>query len=330
MTSQAESKLPTRFGLLLINDFTLISMSSVVEPLRMANRISGKDVYRWKMISQSGKAVAASVGTSINADSGIEDPDVFNDLDAIIVCGGRRMEEQTTEPVLRWLKAASNIGISLGAICTGSYVLAKAGLLDQYSCSIHWENIAAVSDLFPHVKVSQSIYTIDRDRLTSSGGTAPIDMMLYLIRNQCGADVSAGVAEQFVYDHIRKSGDHQRVPLKHRVGNQSEKLITAVELMEANVKEPISQSELADYVGLSRRQLQRLFHRYLACTPSRHYLEIRLLRARELLRQTNMSLVEISSQTGFGSSSHFSKSYKEFYNYSPSEERRKSVQSATA
>ena len=203
-------------------------------------------------------------------------------------------------------------------------------MLDQYNCSIHWENIASVTDLFPRVSVSRRVYTIDRDRMTSSGGTAPVDMMLHLIRSQCGADVSAGVAEQFVYEYVRESSDRQRVPLKHTVGNQSEKLVIAVELMEANIKEPIGQSDLAAYVGLSRRQLQRLFQRYLTCTPSRHYMEIRLSRAREYLRQTNMSLVDISSQTGFGSSSHFSKSYKEFYDYSPSEERRKRAKGTTA
>jgi transcriptional regulator GlxA family with amidase domain len=317
------SKLPTRFGFLLINDFTLISMSSAVEPLRMANRICRKDFYQWCTISQSGKQVKASDGLSINVDFGIEDPEVLCDLDAIIVCAGRRVKEYTTEPVMRWLVAASKAGITLGAVCTGSYLLAKAGLLDQYSCSIHWENMAAVSDSYPRVNVSSHVYTIDRDRMTSSGGTAPVDMMLHLIRHQCGADVSAGVAEQFVYDNVRESTDRQRVPLKHTIGNQSEKLVTAVELMEANIKEPISQTDLAAYVGLSRRQLQRLFHRYLTCTPSRYYKEIRLSRAREYLRQTNLSLVDISSQTGFGSSSHFSKSYKEFFSYSPSEERRK-------
>lgn len=315
--------LPTRFGFLLINDFTLISMSSAVEPLRMANRITGKDVYQWRIISETGRSVTASDGLSVNADYGINDNDVFTNIDAIIVCSGRRVENSTTDAVLRWLKSADHAGLALGAICTGSYLLAKAGLLDGFRCSVHWENIGSVTDLFPRVSVSQSVYTIDRSRYTSSGGTAPVDMMLHLVRRQCGAEVSAGVAEQFVHERVRRSSDQQRVPLKHTVGNQSEKLIIAVELMEANIREPISQAELASYVDLSRRQLQRLFQRYLTCTPSRHYLQIRLARARELLHQTRMSLVEISSLTGFVASSHFSKSYKEFYGYSPSEERRR-------
>ena len=297
-------------------------MSSAVEPLRMANRLSGSSFYSWRTIGETGEDVVASDGLSVNAEYSIDDPDVFSDLDAVFVCGGRRIDQSTTEPMLRWLKKADAHGIALGATCTGSYVLARAGLLDGYRCSVHWENIASVTDLFPNVSVSRSVYTIDRNRYTSSGGTAPVDMMLHLVRHQLGAEVSAGVAEQFVHERVRGTADRQRVPLRHTIGNQSEKLIIAVELMEANIKEPISQTELAGYVGLSRRQLQRLFQRYLMCTPSRKYLQIRLLRARELLHQTNMSLVEIATQTGFVASSHFSKSYKEFYGYSPSSERR--------
>ncbi len=147
-------------------------------------------------------------------------------------------------------------------------------------------------------------------------------MMLTIVRRQCGAEVSAGVAEQFIYERIRDPRELQRVPLRHYVGKQSRKLVVAVDLMEANIREPIGQLELASYVDLSRRQLQRLFQKFLLCTPSRYYLQLRLQRARELLLQTDMSLVEVAAQTGFVSNSHFSKSYKEFFGYAPSTERR--------
>ena len=323
MTSKSRSMLPTSFGFLLINDFTLISMSSAVETLRMANRVARQDVYGWKMISESGDAVRASDGVSVNVDCSMTEADTLHGVDAVIVCGGRRVESSVTEEVIRWLKKVSHAGFALGSTCTGSYVLAKAGLLDGYRCSIHWENIAALTDMFAKVHVRQSIYTIDRDRYTSSGGTTPIDMMLYFVRRQFGPEITAGVADQFVYERVRQPDDMQRVPLKHHGGRQSAKLVTAVELMEANISEPISQLELAGFVDLSRRQLQRLFHQHLLCTPSRYYLQLRLQRARELLRQTDLSLVEIAQQTGFVSNSHFSKSYKEFCGYSPSIERRR-------
>jgi transcriptional regulator GlxA family with amidase domain len=322
MNPSAPVKLPTRFGFLLVNDFTLISMSSAVEPLRMANRICNKKIYEWKMISETGAPVSASNGLSVNVDRGIEDVDTLAGVEVLVVCGGWNIEKNATDAIVRWLRSVGQSNVGFGSTCTGSYVLAKAGLLDDYRCSVHWENMGAMTDLFPKVHVSRSIYTIDRDRYTCSGGTAPVDMMLHLIRRECGPEVSAGVAEQFIYERIRRASDKQRVPLKHVIGNRSEKLIVAVELMEANVREPISQTDIASYTGVSRRQLQRLFERYLLCTPSRYYSQIRLARARELLHQTNMSLVEISVLTGFVSSSHFSKSYKEHFGHSPSAERK--------
>ena len=323
MSAAAENTLVTRFGFLLVNDFTLISMSSAIEPLRMANRISKQEVYRWKTLSETGGPVNASDGLSVNVDCGIDDPDALTGIDVLVVCGGWNIEQNTTEGVIRWLRSIANRDIGFGSTCTGSYVLAEAGLLDGYRCSVHWENMGPMTDLFPKAHVSRSVYTIDRDRYTCSGGTSPVDMMLHLIKRKCGPDVSAGVAEQFIYERIRRSGEKQRVPLKHMVGNQSEKLVVAVELMEANIKEPISQVDIASYTGVSRRQLQRLFERYLQCTPSRYYSQIRLARARELLHQTSMSLVEISALTGFVSSSHFSKSYKEHFGHSPSAERKR-------
>jgi transcriptional regulator GlxA family with amidase domain len=323
MNPSAPAKLPTHFGFLLINDFTLISMSSAIEPLRMANRICDRDIYQWKVISETGAPVSASDGLSVNVDCGIDHGDVISGIDVLIVCGGWNVEKNTTAAVVRWLKSIAPSNVGFGSTCTGSYVLAEAGLLDGFRCSVHWENMGSMTDLFPHAHVSRSVYTIDRNRYTCSGGTSPVDMMLHLIRQECGPEVTAGIAEQFIYERIRHSNDKQRVPLKHVVGNQSEKLIVAVELMEANVREPISQSDISLYVGVSRRQLQRLFQRYLLCTPTRYYSQIRLARARELLHQTSMSLVEISALTGFVSSSHFSKSYKELYSHSPSAERKR-------
>lgn len=313
--------LPTCFGFLLLEEFTLISVSSAIETLRMANREAGAHIYSWRMISASGDPVSASDGLSISADFGIGDDIRAGELDAVVACGGERIERHCEKPVLHWLRAHSARGLALGSTCTGSYLLAKAGVLDGYRCTIHWEKYAALTEEFPNIAVSRNIYMVDRDRFTSSGGTAPMDMMLYFIRRQLGADISAGVADQFVHDRIRDTRDLQHVPLRHQVGGQSTKLVAAVELMESNIREPLSQVELASYVGLSRRQLQRLFQKYLLTSPSRYYLYLRLARARELLFQTSLSIVEISAQSGFVSSSHFSTTYRELYGNTPSVDR---------
>ncbi len=287
----------------------------------MANRICGENEYAWTTLSLTGDAVSASDGLSIIVDRGIGDDGATQGLDVIIVCGGQRVEQNLSQSLRKWLRSADQQAKGLGAICTGSFILADAGLLDGYSCSIHWENLAALEDQFPNVDVRRKIFTIDRNRYTSSGGTTPVDMMLHIIRLQCGLEVSAGVAEQFIFDRIRRPDDEQRVPLRHTEGRQSEKLVIAAELMDANIKEPIGQEDLASYVGLSRRQLQRLFQRYLSCTPSTYYVQVRLQRAQQLLRQTSKSVVEISVSTGFVSSSHFSKAYKKHFGHSPSAER---------
>ena len=325
MNTIRKNKLPSRFGFLLLNDFTLISLSSAIAPLRMANRICGGNDYTWKTLSMTGEAVSASDGLSVNVDSAIDDENILDGLDAVIVCGGRRVKNNSSKALSVWLRSVDKQGVGLGAICTGSYILADAGLLDGYSCSIHWENLAALADQFPNVNVSKSIFTIDRDRITCSGGTTPVDMMLHIIGSQYGPDLSAGIAEQFIYERIRQSDDEQRIPLRFSDGRQSEKLLVAAERMDANIREPISQEDLAAYVGLSRRQLQRLFQRYLSCTPSSYYLKIRLQRAKQLLRQTSHSIVEISVSSGFISSSHFSKAYREMYGHSPSSERQRTV-----
>ncbi len=314
-------QLPTRFSFLLLNDFTLICVAAAIEPLRMANRILRREQYTWRLLSEDGQIVTSSDGVAVKVDAGIGDVEGLGGVDAVIVCGGLHVERNLGVHNARWLRGLHQRGYSLGALCTGAYALADAGLLDGYSCSIHWENMATLREMFPRVRVTNNLFTIDRGRFTSAGGTSPTDMMLDFVTRAHGNQLGAEIADVLLSDRIRHAEEKQRVPLRHLVGNQSEKLITAVELMEANLKEPIRQEDLAHYVGLSRRQLQRLFRKHLQCAPSRYYLQLRLVRARELLQQTALSILEISSVCGFVSTSHFSKSYKEFFGYSPSRER---------
>jgi transcriptional regulator GlxA family with amidase domain len=318
---------PRKFGFLLLNEFTLISLSAAIEPLRMANRICERQHFTWKTLSEDGGAVAASDGLNINVDCSIASPGALEDMDLLIVCGGINIEKNFSTGIAQFLRVADRDGVALGGICTGSQVLAAAGLLDGIRCSIHWENLGAVTRTYPDVPVGRSLFTIDRCRYTSSGGTAPLDLILHIISAQLGSDISVAVAEQFICDRIRRTDDEQRIPLRHQIGSKSAKLIAAVGLMEANLREPIGQDELAAYVDLSRRQLQRLFDKYLLCSPSRYYLKLRLRRARELLLATRMSIADITAECGFISTSNFSKSYKELFGYAPSMERDRQLES---
>ncbi|SFB07867.1 GlxA family transcriptional regulator [Pseudomonas sp. NFPP24] len=303
---------------LLLDQFTLMSLAAAVEPLRMANQLSGQELYKWHTASPDGNPVWASDGVPITPDGSILS---VPPADIVMVCGGIGIQGTVTGELVKWLRSQARYAKRLGGICTGSVVLARAGLLDGYECSVHWEWLAAMQEAFPRVTVSSSLFTLDRDRLTSSGGTAPLEMMLHLIGREHGHELSAAISDMFVYERIRNEQDHQRVPLKHMLGTQQPKLQEVVALMEANLEEPINLDELAAYVALSRRQLERMFQKYLHCSPSRYYLRLRLIRARQLLKQTPISIVELAVLCGFVSTPHFSKCYREYFGVPPSDER---------
>jgi transcriptional regulator GlxA family with amidase domain len=209
----------------------------------------------------------------------------------------------------------------LGGICTGSYLLAKAGLLNGYQNTIHWELLASCLEEFPLVKSCNKLFTFDRNRMSCSGGTAPIDMMLQLISKEYGKKLTTAISDMFSHEHIRDENDQQRIPLQHIVGATQSKLQDVVTLMEANIEEILCLDELAIFVDLSRRQLERLFQKYLNCSPHRYYLQLRLGKARQLLKQTNMSIIEIAIACGFVSTPHFSKCYRNSFSIPPRDER---------
>ena len=316
--AQPQNRAPQSIGFLLLDNFTLISLASAVEPLRMANQLSGRELYRWSTLSLNGGQVWASDGLQITPDCAVAAAPA---LDTVIVCGGVGIQRSVTREHPSWLQSQARQGRKLGAVCTGSWALACAGLLDGFDCSVHWECLAAMQEAFPRVVLSTRLFTLDRNRFTSSGGTAPLDMMLHLISREHGRELSAAISEMFVYERIRNEQDHQRVPLKHMLGTNQPKLQEIVALMEANLEEPIELDELATYVSVSRRQLERLFQKYLSCSPSRYYLKLRLIRARQLLKQSPMSIIEVAAVCGFVSTPHFSKCYREYFGIPPRDER---------
>ena len=316
--SAPQGSAPRSVGFLLLDDFTLISLASAVEPLRMANQLSGKELYRWLTLSKGGNPVSASAGLKITPDAKMEE--AF-DLHTVIVCGGVNIQNRVSHEHVRWLQRQARLSRKLGAVCTGSWALGKAGLLDGDRCSVHWEYLAAMREAFPKSEVTTRLFSIDRNHLTSSGGTAPMDMMLHLIRCEHGRDLAAAISDMLMYERMRGDQDHQRVPLRHTLGANQPKLQAAIILMEANLDEPLEINELAFQVGVSRRQLERLFHRYLDCSPSRYYLKLRLVRARQLLKQTSMPILEIGALCGFVSIPHFARSYRGYFGIIPRDER---------
>lgn len=319
MKTPAGTVAPLRFGFLLLPRYSMIALSSVIEPLRMANQLSGRPLYDWITLSADGQPVLASNGLQI---APAADPDCAGYLDILFVCGGMDVRLASDKKIMQWLRRLARKHVPLGGLCTGSYVLARAGLLNGYRATIHWEHIAGLREEFPGIISTDDLFVMDGDRFTCSGGIAPLDMMLTLISQQQGIELAAAISEEFIHDRIRTMDDQQRDPLKLRIGLGQPKLIEAVSLMEANIEEPIQLDELARYVEVSRRQLERLFKKYLNCVPTRYYLNLRLTRARQLLLQTDMSIANIALTCGFISAPHFSKCYRELYGRAPSHERR--------
>ncbi len=317
--TRRESETPYRIGFLLVPDYSMIAFSSAVDTLRMANRLSKRQLYQWRVLTMDGQALAASNGLTIAPDGALN---AARDLDLVLVCGGERINEVCDRTQLFSLRKLAQHKIALGALCTGSYLLARAGLLDGYRCTIHWENLASLREEFPQIVVSSELFEIDRDRYTCSGGTAPLDMMLNVVQRQHGSHLAVAISEEFVCERIRGRNDRQRVPLRLHLGTSQPKLMEAVSLMEANLEEPMSLDELARHAGLSRRQLERLFQKHLNCVPTRYYLELRLAKARQLLLQTSMSIVDVAFACGFVSAPHFSKCYRDYFGIPPRDERR--------
>lgn len=306
-------------GFLTLNNFSMIAFSNAIEILRMANYLVGEDIYQWSVITPDGLPVQASNGLSFLKTTTLENAGI---PDVLLVCGGIDVQDAVDPSVIRLLTQVSKQDIWLGSVCTGSYALAKAGLLDGYRCTIHWENMASLCEEFPYINFMEELFVIDRNRCTCAGGTAPLDLMLAFVSARFGKNLVAEISDQFMVVRARDSKDQQHIPVAARVGYSHKALVEVSALMEANIEEPLTLDELARLAGLSQRHLQRMFRHTLSMTPMHYYLNLRLRRARALLLQTEMSIMSITVACGFQSSCHFSKSYRTLFGYSPSVERR--------
>ena len=307
-----------KVGFLMVPNFSMIAFSAAIEPLRVANRMSNETLFEWVIASPTDEPISASNGVRVDVFSTIAD---LAECRLVFVCGGLDVQSHTDQNVLNVTRRLDRQGAVVGAICTGTYVLAAAGLLNESRCTIHWENIDGLAEEFPHLEITNELFEIFENRITCSGGTASLDMMLYLISEIHGQTLAAQVSDQFIHDRIRDPSDRQRMELRTRLGVSHPKLLTVVALMEEHLEEPMSQTELASQAALSTRQLERLFRKYLSTTPTRYYLNLRLARARQLLRQTSLSILSVALACGFVSASHFSKCYRETYGKTPRAER---------
>lgn len=305
-------------GFLLVPGFALMSYAAAVEPLRAANLISGKPLYRWWHAAPGGKPVVASNGLAIIPDIGVG---TDRDVDMLFVCAGGNPATFNDKPVFAWLRKLARRGVTIGGISGGPYILARAGLLDERRVTLHWEHQPAFSEDFPHIAVAPSLFEIDGNRITCSGGISALDMMVALIERDHGRQLAAAVGDWFLHTHIREGMGPQRMDLRLRLGVADEKLLRVLRRMEESIEAPQARSELAGLAGVSVRQLERLFRRHLGHGIHKQYSSMRLERARQLLRETTLPVLDVAIATGFTSSSQFARAYRRSFGEPPSRTR---------
>jgi transcriptional regulator GlxA family with amidase domain len=310
---------PIRIAFLLVPQFSMMAFSAAIEPLRSANRVSERQLFEWRLISVDGKEVTASNGICITVHQSLGQ---LHKIDMLVVCAGLEpVQFAPRHGIHHHLRRLARHGSVVGAISTGSFVLADAGLLTGRRCTVHWEYADLFRSRYPTLKVSRDLYVVDRDVFTCSGGTAALDMMLHFISEASTPDIAVAVAEQFIHPQIRKQEDHQRLEMHTRYGIDSPKLVEIIRLMEAAVENPLDISQIADRVGISARQVERLFRAQVGASPKAFYLKLRLARARTLLRQTINPILAVAVECGFASTSHFSHAYKRVFGIAPTDER---------
>ncbi|MGF1503158.1 MAG: GlxA family transcriptional regulator [Paracoccaceae bacterium] len=322
----------TRIGFLLLPDFGLLSIATALEPLRSANRLLGRAHYGWRVYgdlpagaeaTEAPGSVTASNGLAIAVDGSLRDlAEELPGLDFLFVVAGLRTDPPRRARLNAVLAQAARSGIVLGSLSAGTFVLARAGLLDGYRCTVHWEFQAAFEEEFPEHELTDGLYVIDRDRWTGSGGVTGLDMMLQLIARDHGESLGRSVGNQFQIDRMRNAAAHQRPGNLARLETLPAPLQKAVQLMLGHLETPLRMQEIADLSGLNLRRMERLFKTHLDRAPAQFYRRVRLERARELLLHSNLSALEIGVLTGFSSSSHFAMAYAREFGARPSEERR--------
>src|SRR6056297_3628331 len=309
---------PYRIGILPIPGFALMSFAATVEPLRAANLLAGRVLYEVIHIAPTPDLVCSSGAAQVMPEAGLAD-DLH--LDHLFLVAGGDPATYPARALAPWLSRQARAGVVLGGVSGGPIILARAGLMGGRRMTVHWEYAAALAEVAPDLRIDRTLFVIDRDRITCAGGTAPMDMMHALIAAHHGAGFARAVSDWFMHTEIRPAAGPQRASLVERVGTRVPAILDAVEAMEGNIADPLPLPQLARIAGLSPRQINRLFQQHLGETTGAHYRRLRLDRARNLLRNSALSLTEVALATGFASSSHFSRAYREEFGDPPSRYR---------
>ena len=306
---------PFRVGVLLIDGFALMSYSAALEPLRAANLLARQTLYDIRHMPAEGASSSSSGGAVIRATAHIGEQ---VDFDLLLVVAGSDPISFDNRRVFQWLRHLARRGVIIGGVSGGPVILANAGIMEGQRMTLHWEHAGALAEVMPSLLIERTLYLIDRDRMTCAGGTAPLDMMHALITQHHGEDFARRVSDWFMHTDIRLSGEPQRAGLAERYHTSSRAILQVIEAMENHLADPLELAQLAALAELGSRQLNRLFHDKLGESTIAFYKKLRLEKASNLLAQSPLSVTEIALATGFVSTAHFSRSFRQRYGVAPS------------
>ncbi|MGU7771612.1 GlxA family transcriptional regulator [Burkholderia sp. MR1-5-21] len=316
---QAQYRAPARrVGLLLIPGFPMVSFACVVEALRASNRLSGKNLYSVQYGTLDGEHAVSSSGAEVEATFQVGDA---VELDILLICAGGNPAAFHEKKLDNWLRRLAHTPTIIGGVSGGTYMLARAGLLKGYRCTIHWEHLPIFREEFPEIDVRRTLFEMDRDRWSCAGGIAALDLLFDMIERDHGHALAAKLGDWLLRTEMRLGERSQRLSMQQRYQVKHPKLLRALELVEQHIDDPIGRDEIASIVELSVRQLERLFRSELGRSVHEHYLAMRLEQARSLLRQSELSIAEVAKATGFTNSSHFARVYRTRFGHVPTEER---------
>lgn len=305
-------------SILVLSESSMMCVASVLEPLRAANRVSGKQLYDWQLTSLSGDPVTMTCEVPLAVDA------KFNEHlrgDLLIIIGGfNQLKHAPTAELAKIRKAASGFS-SVAGVEAGSWVVARTGLLNGFQATTHWEDFEAFADQFPEIEVKRDRFVVDGKCMTCGGASPAFDMLLDLIRKRNGAAIAMEVASVFIYDEAHSSFDAQPLVSLGKIAQQDVRLEQAVRLMEQTIEQPLPVAAIAKRVGVSSNTLESVFKKHVGMTPGRFYLNLRLKAANRMVQDSNLSLREIAVRSGFNSLSAFSRAYGQCFGKSAREVR---------
>ncbi|KUR80196.1 GlxA family transcriptional regulator [Novosphingobium sp. FSW06-99] len=300
----------------LVPGFSAMGFVAAMEPLRVANRLAQRPVFAWRLFSSDGAPVEASCGLKVAVDGPLDESAA-----SLIVCAGFEPRRGITRPLIAALRRMARKGTTLGALDTGVYLLAEAGLIGDHAVTLHWEAVPAFREDWPDIVVTEELFVLGERLFTCAGGTAAIDMMLERIAQRQSPALARAVSDQFIHNRIRPHEERQRLDLGARIGTRDPRLVTVIARMERSIENPARLEDLADAAGVTRRQLERLFMAHFGIGPASYYRNIRLDRARSFLAETSLPLIEVAVATGFSSKSAMARAYVQKFGRPPGAER---------